>query len=367
MTTDTVGGVWTYAVELIGGLRSQGVSVALVTAGAPPSAAQRRQIDASPNVVLFEGDEKLEWMADPWDDVRRTTDRLGRIAREWQPDVVHLNGYAYGRHPFEAPVLTVGHSCVLSWFAAVKGSDAPPDWDRYRDEVAAGLRGADLVVAPTRAMLAELRRHYGPLAATRVIHNARAAAALRPAGKAAVVFAAGRLWDEAKNLAALVAVAPSLPWPVRVAGDATCPDGRTAGTRGLTALGVLDETAVAAEMARAAIYALPAKYEPFGLSVLEAALSGCALVLGDIASLREVWGDAAVYVAPDDTNALADALTRFIESPPLRERFAAAARARAAGYASPAAMADAYLEAYRGLAGRHDVAAVGSKESLCGS
>ncbi len=32
---------------------------------------------------------------------------------------------------------------------------------------------------------------------------------------------------------------------------------------------------------------LPARYEPFGLSVLEAALSGCALVLGDIPSLRE--------------------------------------------------------------------------------
>ena len=32
----------------------------------------------------------------------------------------------------------------------------------------------------------------------------------------------------------------------------------------------------------ASIYALPARYEPFGLSILEAALSGCALVLGDI-------------------------------------------------------------------------------------
>ena len=43
-------------------------------------------------------------------------------------------------------------------------------------------------------------------------------------------------------------------------------------------------------MARASIYALPARYEPFGLSILEAALSGAALVLGDIPSLREVWG-----------------------------------------------------------------------------
>ncbi|MEB3829625.1 glycosyltransferase [Phormidium sp. CCY1219] len=51
--------------------------------------------------------------------------------------------------------------------------------------------------------------------------------------------------------------------------------------------------------ARAAIYAFPARYEPFGLSVLEAALSGCALVLGDIPRLREMWGDAAVFANPD--------------------------------------------------------------------
>ena len=42
--------------------------------------------------------------------------------------------------------------------------------------------------------------------------------------------------------------------------------------------------------ARAGIYALPAVYEPFGLSVLEAALSGCALVLGDIPSLARNLG-----------------------------------------------------------------------------
>src|SRR5690606_41940641 len=39
----------------------------------------------------------------------------------------------------------------------------------------AGLRAADRLVAPTAAMLAELRRLYGPLPASRVISNGRAA------------------------------------------------------------------------------------------------------------------------------------------------------------------------------------------------
>ncbi|KJS35035.1 MAG: hypothetical protein VR70_16520 [Rhodospirillaceae bacterium BRH_c57] len=81
----------------------------------------------------------------------------------------------------------------------------------------------------------------------------------------------------------------------------------------MQALGRLSAPAVARQMARAAIFASPARYEPFGLAVLEAALSGCALVLSDIPTFRELWGGAAVFVPPDDADAWAavlDGLTR---------------------------------------------------------
>jgi glycosyltransferase involved in cell wall biosynthesis len=104
-------------------------------------------------------------------------------------------------------------------------------------------------------------------------------------------------------------------------------------------------------MARAAVYALPARYEPFGLSVLEAALAGCALVLGDIPSLREVWGDAALFVHPDDGEGLAEALQGLMANPAERERRAALARARALTF-TPRRMAEAYLELYAALRAR---------------
>ncbi len=96
---------------------------------------------------------------------------------------------------------------------------------------------------------------------------------------------------------------------------------------------------------RAAIYALPARYEPFGLSVLEAALSGCALVLGDIPTLREVWGDAAEFVLPDDHAALAATLNALIDDAEARGEFARRAHARAAEL-SPDRMAAGYRKAY---------------------
>ena len=93
---------------------------------------------------------------------------------------------------------------------------------------------------------------------------------------------------------------------------------------------------------------MPARYEPFGLSVLEAALSGCALVLGDIPSLREVWGKAAVYVDPDDPEELKQQILHLIENTRAREQMAAKAL-KQASYYSPERFAQQYMAVYQQL------------------
>ncbi|MBN8228517.1 glycosyltransferase family 4 protein [Corallococcus macrosporus] len=360
MTADTVGGVWSYALELCRALCLRGVCVELATMGAPLSPAQWLEARALPGLTVHESTWKLEWMDAPWEDVRAAGEWLLALEARLSPDVVHLNGYCHGAWPFRAPVLVVAHSCVLSWWEAVKGEAAPAHCRRYREEVAKGLHAASVVVAPTQAMLDAIERHYGTVhtrdarafPAARVIPNARCATRFPPSRKERFVLAAGRLWDEAKNLAALEAVAPGLPFPIHVAGDALHPEGNAvATTRSTRPLGHLAPPVLARWMARASVYALPARYEPFGLSALEAALAGCALVLGDIPSLREVWGDAAHFVPPNDSRELARAL-RFLMNHP-RERTALAARGRERALTfTPDRMVEAYLDLYASLARR---------------
>jgi glycogen(starch) synthase len=345
MTVDTVGGVWTYAVELAAGLARGGARVHLASMGAPVAVHQRAHVQDLAGVTLHERAFRLEWMPDPWPDVDRAGDWLLELASQLQPDVVHLNQFAFGALPFASPTLLVAHSCVLSWWHAVHGNDAPAQWAAYRERVARGLAGADLVAAPTQAMLHTLCTHYGFDGPGVVLPNGRTASLFRAGAKQPYILAAGRLWDEAKNIAALDAVAPQLPWPVRVAGSCQGPDGIRRSPRTLQALGELPPAAIVSEMAAASIYALPARYEPFGLSILEAALSGCALVLGDIASLRETWGDAATYVPPDDHAALRAALLHLIGHPVLRERQGQAARHRALMF-STERMVEATTAAY---------------------
>jgi glycosyltransferase involved in cell wall biosynthesis len=346
LTADAIGGVFTYAVELARALDARGVEVALATTGRPLDRGQREELRG---LEVFESAWRLEWMDDPWDDVARTGAWLVALADGLRPDVVHLSEYAHGALPFGAPKLVVGHSCVLSWFEAVRGEPAPPRYDRYREAVRAGLAGADLVVAPTEAMRTALERHHGPLARSAVIPNGRDPRRFPPGEKEPLVLCAARLWDEAKNAAALDAIAPELPWPVFLAGEDAHPvTGGAAARTGCTPLGRLAPGALAGWYARAAIFALPARYEPFGLSALEAALAGCALVLGDLPSLRETWDGAALFAAPDDLGALREAVGRLAADPALRGRLAGEARRRALGL-GPGRMAERYLAAYGAL------------------
>jgi glycogen(starch) synthase len=348
MTTDTVGGVWTYACALAAALARHRIDICLATLGPLPSTAQRAVAAALPNVTLRSMDCRLEWMVEPWEDVARSGAWLQDLAAEFRANVVHLNGYAHGALAWDSGVLMAAHSCVLSWWRAVRRTDAPPEWGRYRDVVRRGIVAADAVVAPSRAMLDALVEHYGGPATAWVIPNGSAARGPRTSRKEPLVLAAGRFWDEAKNLAAIDAAARQLSWPVYIAGAQTHPEGGAAGAAHARSLGQLSPERMRQWQARASIFALPVRYEPFGLSALEAARAGCALVLGDIPSQREIWGDAAILVPPDDTDALVAAIQGLIDDPD--RRFAMAYRARRrAGHFGAARMASGYRALYEQL------------------
>lgn len=337
MTADTVGGVWTYAVELAHALAPHDVQVHLATMGRPLDAAQRTEADVFAEV--HESSFPLEWMDEPWTGVDAAGQWLLELERAVQPDVVHLNGYVHACLPWQVPTLVVAHSDVASWWRAVHGVAPPAEWDTYRQRVGDGLRAASAVVAPTAAVAADLAVSYGIRGVT-VVPNCRRPELVRPGTKRPFVLAAGRVWDGAKGLDALCRVAPSLPVRVLVAGEG---DGDLPNVE---ALGRLPFPELAQTMAQAAVFAAPARYEPFGLGPLEAGLAGCALVLGDLPSLREVWGDAAVFVCDDA--ALARALTELVTDETLAARRGAAARARALSF-TPQRTAAGYLVQYAAL------------------
>src|SRR5690348_2344189 len=125
MTTDAVGGVWNYSLQLIKALSDRNVNVLLAVLGPEPTPSQRKEVDALTNVEQAFLDCKLEWMDEPWHDVHKTSQRLTTIAQDYGPEVVHLNSYSYASASWPARVIVVAHSCVLSWWRAVKYTEPP--------------------------------------------------------------------------------------------------------------------------------------------------------------------------------------------------------------------------------------------------
>ena len=332
MTTDCIGGVWNYSIRLSEALRDYGVQVALATMGPAANEHQRQEVRRLSHVQLYESTFKLEWMQDPWDDVDRAGQWLLRLEEGLKPNVIHLNNYAHGALPWSSPVLVVGHSCVCSWFEAVRKSAPTPDWEEYRRRVRQGLACASLVTAPTAAALDALRRHHGSFRSAGPIHNGFDGTVHAMPRSEDVVFCVGRLWDPAKNIAMLDRAAQDIRMPVAAAGATEGPDGQRIDLANIRHVGHLDQITLRQWYHRAAVFVLPSVYEPFGLAALEAALAGCALVLSDIASLREVWAQAAVFVPPDDHEALAHAVNALLDDASLRRHYASLARQTAGKY-----------------------------------
>src|SRR5690606_13306055 len=69
MTTDAIGGAWTYSLDLCRELNHHGIEVILATMGPPPEDDQRQQVMDLPGVHLVESSFRLEWMDNPADDL----------------------------------------------------------------------------------------------------------------------------------------------------------------------------------------------------------------------------------------------------------------------------------------------------------
>jgi len=362
LTTDVAGGVWSYTEELTDALVARGHEVALVSFGGEPGALHRGWLAARPELGFTALPHALEWMPEPESSLAESVGALRRIADRFLPDVVHLNQFFPGAHDLGAPKLVVAHSDVVSWWRAVRREEPPDDawFRRYRGWVRDGLTGADVRAAPSAWMAREAERIYG-VSPVEPVHNGRSAArfprGLPAAERQPLAVAAGRLWDEGKGVRDLADAAPLLRrgggvGEAVVAGPARHPSGgpgfpRDAGN--LRWAGVLPVPELAALLGRAAVYVATSRYEPFGLAPLEAALCGCALVVSDIPTFREIWDGAALFYPAGDAPALAEILRELLADSPRRAALADAAHARALERFAPERMAASYEAMYRRL------------------
>jgi glycosyltransferase involved in cell wall biosynthesis len=349
LLTDAVGGVWVYSLELARALKPLGIETVTAVVGPPPNVEQCAE--AAEFSVIATG-LPLDWGETERDELLRAGEAVREIADHVQADVVQTCSSALlAGAELSQPAVAVQHSCVASWWAAVKGTPLPEDFEWRRELAERGLNRAAAVIAPSRSFAAETARTYGLRRPVVCVHNGRGSHVQPGIGRADFVFTASRLWDEGKNVATLDAAAAKLNVPFEAAGAVRGPNRTGIVLEHVKPIGEVDPVRLSGLLSARPVYASAALYEPFGLSVLEAAKAGCALVLSDIPTHRELWGGAATFVPARDADGFAGAIQRLLDRPAERAEHGRLASARARRF-TPERTAERMAEIYAGLAAR---------------
>jgi glycosyltransferase involved in cell wall biosynthesis len=368
VTGDTLSGSWTYTRELVTGLVTRGVRVTLVSFGEIPLPEQISWMDHLHGLEYRPTAFRLEWMQEAEDDLPESSAFLVSLVRELRPDVLHFNQFCYGNLPVNVPRVVTAQGDLITRAYAVR--DIAPHMDTslrwYRRTALAGLAGADAVVAPSAWMLENISACYSRPKRGEVIYPGRNPIFFNPyVSKDDCVLSVGRLVDAGKQVFLLTQQPHSLPVCI-VGAEQTVPapripiraDVKVATEQTSVAIrGPQTDAQLRVLYSKAAIYAATSRYDPLGMTALEAAFSRCAIVANDIPSFREVWGDAALYFYTNDAVSLAENIRRLNEDRPLRRTYAELAYNRARERFTTKRMIDRYLEVYRSLLGNRAQAA----------
>ena len=360
VTGDTITGVWTYTRELVTSLVTSGVRVTLVSFGEIPLPEQTWWMDNLHGLDYRPTAFRLEWMQEGEADYDDACRYLESVTAEVKPDILHLSQYCFGNLAVSVPRVVVAHGDLVSWWLAVHGH-APkqtPWLDWYRRVVIEGITGADAVVSPSAWMQQSLSACYVRPRQELVIHNGRNPIFFNPyVSKDDSVLAVGQLWDAGKQVSLLTKHAHAIP--VCIVGSEEPGHKPRVPIRADVKLAI-DKISIAFKgpqtesqlrnlYSRSSVYAATARYEPFGMGALEAALSRCAIVANDIPTFREIWGDAALYFKTNDAESLAETIHLLADDRELCRAHGNLAYQRARERFTARRMIEQYLQLYRSL------------------
>ncbi len=294
---------------------------------------------------------------------------LPRVLRALRADVFHSPNWmipyaAFPRRGRRTACVVTIHDLIPVLFPHF----TPRAWKTrlgplFRALIRQTVRRADAIIVPSQATRGDVVRTFRltdeRAARVAVIPEAadvRFCPAAQPPDGHSILFVGRR--DPYKNLPLLIEAFARLRADIpdarlRVIGP---PDPRYPEATALAAalgvasavewVGHTDFEQLVAAYQTAAVFAMPSRYEGFGLPALEAMACGAPVVCSEAASLPEVVGDAAVRVPPDDVAALASALARVLKQPELAADLRARGLARARQFSWRRA-AEATLAIYR--------------------
>ncbi|CAN5861423.1 glycosyltransferase family 1 protein [soil metagenome] len=273
--------------------------------------------------------------------------RLRAVVNEDQPDVFFAPAYTAPlglKVPFAVTIHDVSFSAHPEWFRWREGT-------RRRFVTRRAARTAGAVLTDPEFSKREIAHYYDvPSERIDVIApGVTRRTAIRAEAREPIVLYAGTLFNR-RRLPDLIAAFALATRDLRDTRLVIVGDNRTWPRQDLAAVArahrvgdrvdfrsYVPDDELSSLYARASAFAFLSEYEGFGLTPLEALSAGIPIVVLDTPVAREVYGQAAHYVAPGDIDGTAAALREFLTSPAAGSRQLVEAPAILAQYSWDAA------------------------------
>ena len=292
----------------------------------------------------WEPSQRLHLHRSPYPDRLRTDQVwLPRVITEIAPSAAHFPAFA---PPWNVPkgirVAWTIHDGVF-WLYPKTLSLAGKLYYRPLVNRALGRRSFDVILTVSESAAADVRRRTSDRTPIFVTRNGLAAS-FRPrrrgpacVGSERFILAVGTA-EPRKNLTRLVrahsrlrSLDPKAP-PLVIVGRTGWGHEALGEAAAVRRLEAVPDDDLASLYSHCAAFVLPSLYEGFGLPLLEAMACGAPCIASDIPALREVGGDACIYVAPDDLVGIAEALTTVLVDRRLAAQMRTAALARSSQF-----------------------------------
>jgi glycosyltransferase involved in cell wall biosynthesis len=233
----------------------------------------------------------------------------------------------------------------------ITGEYSSPEFrKRFQEQARDAADRADLIIAVSEFTARQVESCLGvEPERLRVVHHGVRSPSHEPPNAEArerVVLHVGAI-QKRKNVARLVHAFERLDadWRLVLAGSmgfgaseiSAAIDASPARSR-IQVLGYVSGPALTSLYDRCAIFAFPSLDEGFGMPVLEAMVHNLPVLTSNHSGLREVAGDAALLVDPEDTDAITEGLKNLAGNQELRQELAVRGKSRAASFTWKAAV-----------------------------
>lgn len=342
MITDTSSSVWRYVMSLCKALEPYKVEIHLVNLGDNLSEEQKMQMEDVSCLHLYNCSSKFGRRDVFESDFNIVKNEFDSLYNEIAPDIVHNNTDYRITYNLECPVISVFN---FNSDNNLENSKDQESFDNYLD-MDEEIKSSNVIIAPSYSSL----EHVKTKIPIEVVYGGLDGVSDYSLEKEYIVLSAGGFWDNGKSIMLLSAIAKKIEWPLCIAEESKkiAEQQRAKQYENVFILERLPQAKLQHYMDRSSIFIMPSKYEKFGLTVLIAAKSSCALILPDTSFYREIWGDSALYFTSYDEEQAYFICQLLISDERLRNEMAKSAFERSRKFTAER-MAGEYFNLYETL------------------